>query len=427
MAILTSVLFKGDAKLEAAAASDSGHIVRGARGDHVSKIQTALNRVDNAGIGIDGSYGSETASAVLRFKQKRDIVARPRQQKADDIVGIRTIKALDDEARQWELKPPKPTFAAVSSSNPMFGDTDRFGFSLARLAQGGNGDWSRRDQSLPACQMVPLGATRVLVFTLFGGEGEVNFEFNGPGVCAIVRTSSSEAESGGRRISVTVRGLKPAETELSLRLDLKRIVTVKLVVRKPTQRSLSVLHLGPLHTPGDDTHILDKLLPMLNWVFQPQVNLTLTRGWSRIQRTLPLNDTKSAWTERDPRKDLYVIDPGERAPKGAAFVRWPDLLQFGHDADVLVFCGRHLRDARDPNAIGVGHLRTQRSWINLSKMDQYSNGGMLTMLVAHELAHSLGVHHISAPLSQHYLMTSLPLDFGQVAIPSDTLHEYHLA
>lgn len=427
MAILTSDLFRGDTKLEAAAASDPAHIVRGARGDHVSKIQTALNRVDNAGIGIDGSYGSETANAVLRFKQQRDIVARPRQQKADDVVGIRTIKALDDEIRRWELKPPKPTFAAVGTPNPMFGDADRFGFSLARLAQGANGDWSRHDPSLPACQMIPLGATRVLVFTLFGGEGEVNFEFNGPGVCAIVRTSSSEAESGGRRISVTVRGLKPAETELSLRLDLKRLVTVKLMVRKPTQRSLSVVHLGPLHSPGDDTYILDKLLPMLNWIFQPQVNLTLTRGWSRIQRTLPLNDDKSAWTERDPRKDLYIIDPGERAPKGATFVRWPDLLQFGRDADVLVFSGRHLRDARDAGAIGIGHLRTQRSWINLSKLDQYSYGGMLTMLVAHELAHSLGAHHISVPSSQHYLMTSLPLDFGQVAIPSDTLHEYHLA
>lgn len=427
MAVLTSDLLRGDAKLEAAAVSDPAHIVRGARGDHVSKIQTALNRVDNAGIGIDGSYGSETANAVLRFKQKRDIVARPRQQRADDIVGIRTIKALDAEMRQWELKPPKPTFAAVSSPNPMFGDTDRFGFSLARLAQGANGDWSRRDPSLSACQMVPLGATRVLVFTLFGGEGEVNFELNGPGVCSIVRTSSGESESGGRKISVTVRGLKPAETELSLRLDLKRIVTVRLMVRKPTQRSLSVVHLGPLHSPGDDTYILDKLLPMLNWIFQPQVNLTLTRGWNRIQRTLPLNDDKFAWTERDPMKDLYVLDPGETAPKGATFVRWSDLLQFGRDADVLVFCGRHLRDATDPNAIGTGHLRTQKSWVNLSKMNQYSNGGMLTMLVAHELAHSLGANHISAPWSQHYLMTSIPLRFGQVAIPSDTLHEYHLS
>lgn len=427
MAILTSDLFRGDAKLEAAAANDPAHITRGARGDHVSKIQTALNRVDNAGIGIDGKYGPETASAVLRFKQKRDIVARPRQQRADDIVGIRTIKALDDEMRQWELKPPKPTFASVASPNPMFGDTDRFGFSLARLAQGAGGDWSRRDRSLPACQMVPLGATRVLIFTLFGGEGEgeVNFEFNGPGVCAIVRKSSGESESGGRLISVTVRGLKAAETELSLRLDLKRILTVKLIVRKPTQRSLSVVHLGPVRTPGDDTYVQDNLMPVLNWIFQPQVNLTLTRGWSRIQRTLPLNDDKSAWRAPDPDKDLYVLAQGQRAPKGAAFVHWRDLYQFGHDADLLVFCAANLKEVTDPNVVGVGPFKTNRCWVNCAAHNQYSPGGALSIITAHELAHAIGAHHIPAPMNQHYLMNPGG-NFGHVAIPSDTLHEYRL-
>jgi hypothetical protein len=427
MAVLTSDLFKGDTKLEAAATRDPAHIARGARGDHVSKIQTALNRVDDAGIGIDGSYGSETANAVLRFKRKRDIVARPRQQQADDIVGVRTITALDAEMRQWELSPPKPTFANVSSPNPMFGDTDRYGFSLARLAQGASGDWSRRDPSLPACQMVPLGATRVLVFTLLGGEGEVNFEFNGPGVCSIVSMSSHEAESGGRRINLIVRGLRPAETELSLRLDLRRVATVKLIVRNQRQRSLSVVHLGPVLTPGDDTYILDNLMPMLNWIFEPQVNLSLTRGWSRIEPKLPLNDNWTAWTAPDPRKQLYILDQGQKAPKDADFMYWRDLYQFGHGGDLVIFCAPNLKDQRDPHAIGVGVFNTGRCWVNIGRHSRHSQGGALTMIAAHELAHSIGSHHITAPKSQHYLMTSLPLAWGQVAIPSETLHEYHLA
>jgi hypothetical protein len=427
MAVLTSDLFKGDAKLEAAATSDPAHITRGAHGDHVSKIQTALNRVDNAGIGIDGSYGSETANAVLSFKRKRDIVARPRQQQADNVVGIRTIVALDAEMRQWELSPPKATFANVSSPNPMFGDTDRFGFSLARLAQGPDDDWSRRDPRLPACQMVPLGATRLLIFTLFGGEGEVNFEFNGPGVCSIVRVTSSEAENGGRRISVIVRGLRPAETELSLRLDLRRVVTVKLIVRNRRQRSLSVVHLGPVLTPGDDTYILDNLMPILNWIFEPQVNLSLTRGWSRIEPKLPLNDSRTAWTAPDPKQDLYILDQGQQAPKGAAFMYWRDLYQFGRGGDLVIFCGPNLKDVRDPHAVGVGVFNTGRCWVNIGRHSRHSQGGALTMIAAHELAHSIGSHHISAPKSQHYLMTSLPLAWGQVAIPSETLHEYHLA
>jgi hypothetical protein len=43
---LSSELFQGDAALEAAANVDSGHIMQGARGPHVAKIQTALNALD---------------------------------------------------------------------------------------------------------------------------------------------------------------------------------------------------------------------------------------------------------------------------------------------------------------------------------------------------------------------------------------------
>ncbi|MBV9929692.1 MAG: hypothetical protein JO013_01950, partial [Alphaproteobacteria bacterium] len=45
MALLAK-LFRGDAALEAAAQTDAGHIVPGSRGDHVAKIQTALNQLD---------------------------------------------------------------------------------------------------------------------------------------------------------------------------------------------------------------------------------------------------------------------------------------------------------------------------------------------------------------------------------------------
>src|ERR1700709_1124361 len=45
---LKSNLFAGDSKLETAAVSDAAHIVQGARGDHVQKIQTALQLVDGA-------------------------------------------------------------------------------------------------------------------------------------------------------------------------------------------------------------------------------------------------------------------------------------------------------------------------------------------------------------------------------------------
>lgn len=42
---LQSRLLRGDPKLEAAAVSDPAHIVPGARGPHVTKIQQALNQM----------------------------------------------------------------------------------------------------------------------------------------------------------------------------------------------------------------------------------------------------------------------------------------------------------------------------------------------------------------------------------------------
>jgi len=94
---LQSQLFRGDSQLEAAAVSDPAHIVQGARGEHVRKIQLALIQLDGAAITADGSYGPATAAAVLAYKRKRDIVNRAYQTQADSIVGKMTIDRLDKE------------------------------------------------------------------------------------------------------------------------------------------------------------------------------------------------------------------------------------------------------------------------------------------------------------------------------------------
>jgi hypothetical protein len=62
---LQSKLFHGDPKLEAAAMSDPAHIMRGARGEHVRKIQLALIMLDGADIKPDGDYGPATANSLL--------------------------------------------------------------------------------------------------------------------------------------------------------------------------------------------------------------------------------------------------------------------------------------------------------------------------------------------------------------------------
>jgi peptidoglycan hydrolase-like protein with peptidoglycan-binding domain len=94
---LRSELFRGDAKLEAAAVSDPAHIVEGATGEHVRKIQLALIQLDGAAVDLDGKFGPATARAVLAYKQKRNIINRSYQSQADNIVGKMTITSLDNE------------------------------------------------------------------------------------------------------------------------------------------------------------------------------------------------------------------------------------------------------------------------------------------------------------------------------------------
>jgi hypothetical protein len=98
---LVSKLFKGNPKLEACQVSDPAHIFQGMSGEHVAKIQTALIQTDGASIDqreLDRRfYGPSTAEAVLRFKKnpKRKILNFRGQ--FDDIVGKKTITALDLE------------------------------------------------------------------------------------------------------------------------------------------------------------------------------------------------------------------------------------------------------------------------------------------------------------------------------------------
>ena len=98
---LQSQSFKGDQKLEAAAVSDPGHIMMGAIGGHVSKIQRGLMQLDSAVISSlelgEAQYGISTANAVLAYKQKRNIINRSYQTQADNIVGKMTMTTIDNE------------------------------------------------------------------------------------------------------------------------------------------------------------------------------------------------------------------------------------------------------------------------------------------------------------------------------------------
>jgi peptidoglycan hydrolase-like protein with peptidoglycan-binding domain len=92
---LQSQLFRGDSKLEAAAASDPAHILPGANGPHVGKIQQALIQLDGAAIAQDSVYGPDTAAAVANFKRNQEPPLLNFAGTIDDIVGRKTMAALD--------------------------------------------------------------------------------------------------------------------------------------------------------------------------------------------------------------------------------------------------------------------------------------------------------------------------------------------
>jgi hypothetical protein len=119
---LRSKLFHGDPRLEAAAVSDPAHVLPGASGPHVGKIQLALILLDAAVIAdseLDSlTYGDSTARAVLAYKRKRNIVNRSYQTQADNIVGKMTMASLDGEMVKKEPLASEPTRIFVNYPRP---------------------------------------------------------------------------------------------------------------------------------------------------------------------------------------------------------------------------------------------------------------------------------------------------------------------
>jgi peptidoglycan hydrolase-like protein with peptidoglycan-binding domain len=101
-------------KLEKCLVNDHDHITPGSRGEHVKKIQIALNSLSNGAgrenfrLKVTGVYDTKTASAVLTYKKKRKIINTAYQHEADNIVGKMTIKSLDDEMDILENEIPTP-------------------------------------------------------------------------------------------------------------------------------------------------------------------------------------------------------------------------------------------------------------------------------------------------------------------------------
>jgi hypothetical protein len=112
--LLSSKLFRNDPALQACLVEDRSHILTGACGGQVAKIQLALSILDDANISLielqARQYGASTAAAVLAYKTKRRIINYSYQKQADNIVGKMTIAALDREMLAWEQQPARNSY-----------------------------------------------------------------------------------------------------------------------------------------------------------------------------------------------------------------------------------------------------------------------------------------------------------------------------
>jgi len=97
-----------DRRLVDAADHDPGHIMPGSSGDHVSLIQQALFNITGARIKTDelgrSYYGPSTAEAVASFKRNHKPPILNYANQIDNIVGIKTMRWLDEEQFNIEQK-----------------------------------------------------------------------------------------------------------------------------------------------------------------------------------------------------------------------------------------------------------------------------------------------------------------------------------
>jgi peptidoglycan hydrolase-like protein with peptidoglycan-binding domain len=251
---LQSPSFRGDPQLEAAAVSDPAHIVPGATGPHVRKIQRALIKLDQAPIARDDlqhqRYGPSTAQAVLAYKTKRRIINHSYQSQADDIVGKMTIAALDRELLAADGRNAAPAIvAAWPLARPVDRRPEAVRPHIVRVAFSINfpapGQTPTIDPGGGTSQM-EIEVNQIGTFRVINGGGETLFCRDGD-----IATVFDPAQPGGQNNewvtkdpqTFQVRGLKPGATKIEVTKTnslgiISGTVSLDLIVDPPSLKSL---------------------------------------------------------------------------------------------------------------------------------------------------------------------------------------------
>jgi hypothetical protein len=105
--IIDGLLFKYATDGAAPAGQQKPLLRKGSRGEWVTDLQNKLNQIQNAGLQVDGIFGSNTYAAVVAFQQAKGLTP-------DGIVGPNTHAALDQATPAAATTPAATTPAATA-------------------------------------------------------------------------------------------------------------------------------------------------------------------------------------------------------------------------------------------------------------------------------------------------------------------------
>lgn len=386
--------------------------------DDMFSVKSLLNGILLIDGGAEGALDpNDSSDSGPEFERMAFAIARfqavqfPGEFEPDGLVepNRKTIKGLH---RIFDLhRVPLPVFIGISPLLPTSGDTDMLGFSAARLTQTRpRADWTGRDLSLPATQMVPVLGTRTLVVTF---------------ATAIMPTFRIEDESIAMVKSVilnmvTVEGRNPGKTTLFCFIGAFEAVRVQLIVRRARTKNVDVIHLGAPQNANAPQQFLDNVLPDINEVFEPQTNIRFAPGVARSVTAATLDGAPFSIGPGP----LFVLEEGEAPPPGGQGVRFRDLQFLVQNNDAItVFISPNLH-ALDQTTGGQGEHPGNKCWFRTGM-----NLALDTLtLPAHEIGHTLGLAHVTSAPTVDYLMR--PADIlllkQQRKIPSGTLDDLTL-
>jgi hypothetical protein len=292
----------------------------------------------------------------------------------------------------------------IRPDTPITAQCNGFGFSAAKLQKKyGEIHWSQRNPLGMATQFIPLGGKRVLVFE----TSPVNDIFT---VAIADESKAIILDKSGSR--VTVKGINAGQTTLWITSESGGRQVMAIVIRRAATLKINMLHLGASSTFGTAVASMELVLPVLNQIFTNQTNINfeldvkenikeMTTIWGRLM----LNG-----------KPMVVSDSRGVIDQSVDVVSWTDLKRLKRNLNSVTLLTHENIEKSGATAIGESVWRDKIAWINLSAPE------FLPTLVAHEIAHSIGLTHITIAKNDYFLMQPLS-DQNTLIIPSDTLSD----